>query len=58
VEALAGFALVLFHSGDLYMLSGVGSVLQGDQLEAFSSIARQKEISFRLQGTRLEAIFE
>ena len=55
-EALAGFALMLLHSGDLYMLSGVGNVLQGDQLEAFSSIAEQKEIPFQVGGARLEAI--
>ena len=55
-EALTGFALMLLYSGDLQMLSGVGSVLQGDQLEAFRSIAKQKGIPFQVEGERLQAI--
>ena len=55
-EALAGFVLMLMHSGDLQMLSGIGSFLQGDQLKAFGSIAEQKEIPFWVEGTRLKTI--
>ena len=55
-EALTGFALMLLYSGDLQMLSGVGSVLQGDQLEAFRSMAKQKGIPFQVEGERLQAI--
>jgi pimeloyl-ACP methyl ester carboxylesterase len=57
-EALAGFALMLVYSGDLQMLRGVGAVLQGDQLEAFGSIAQREGIPFRVEGERLEAIFK
>jgi hypothetical protein len=40
------------------MLSGVGSVLEGDQLESFESIAQQKGIPFQVAGERLDAIFK
>jgi pimeloyl-ACP methyl ester carboxylesterase len=57
-EALAGFALMLLYSGDLQMLSGVGAVLEGDQLDAFKSIAQQEGIPFRLEGEYLKAVFK
>jgi hypothetical protein len=57
-EALAGFSLMLLYSGDLQMLSGVGAVLAGDQLESFGSIAQQKGIPFQVEGERLNAIFK
>ena len=57
-EALAGFSLMLLYSGDLQMLSGIGSVLVGDQLESFGSIARQNAIPFQVEGDRLNAILK
>jgi hypothetical protein len=49
---------MLLYSGDLQMLSGVGSLLQGDQLESFGSLAQQKGIPFQVEGERLKAIFK
>jgi hypothetical protein len=57
-EALAGFCLMLLYSGDLQMLRGVGSVLEGDQLESFGSIAQQNGIPFQVEGELLNAIFK
>ena len=57
-EALAGFALMLLYSDDLQLLSGVGAVLEGDQLEAFGSIAQQEGIPFQVEGERLDAILK
>jgi len=56
-EALAGLGLMLLYSGDLQMLRGIGSVLQGDQLESFDSIAQQAGLPFQIEGDRLDAIF-
>ena len=57
-EALAGFALMLLYSGDLQMLIGIGSVLEGDQLESLGSIAQQAGIPFQVEGEHLDAIFK
>jgi pimeloyl-ACP methyl ester carboxylesterase len=38
-EALLSFGLMLFYAGDLSVLSGVGSMLEGDALKAFETLA-------------------
>ncbi|WP_319404680.1 hypothetical protein [uncultured Desulfosarcina sp.] len=57
-EALAGFALMLFYNGDLQLLNGVGSILQGSQLESFEVIAEQQGIPYQTDGHQLEAILK
>ena len=42
----------------MQLLSGVGAVLEGDQLEAFGSIAQQEGIPFQVEGERLDAILK
>jgi pimeloyl-ACP methyl ester carboxylesterase len=55
-EALAGFALMLLYSGDLQMLTGVATILQGGHLESFEAIADQNGIPFEKEGGQLGAI--
>jgi pimeloyl-ACP methyl ester carboxylesterase len=57
-EALAGFAIMLLYNGDLQLLSGVGSILQGNQLESFSSIADQQSIPYEIDGPQLNAVLK
>jgi len=54
-EALGAFALMLLYAGDLDMLSGVGSVLQGEALVTFEGLAQQHKIPYQLAGQRLQA---
>jgi pimeloyl-ACP methyl ester carboxylesterase len=52
-EALAGFALMLVYAGDLELLSGVGTVLQGESLKNFEAIAEQEGIPYQVEGEKL-----
>ncbi len=53
-EALLSFGLMLFYSGDLSVLSGVGSMLEGDGLKAFEALAHQYKFPYRIHGDRLK----
>ena len=54
-EAIGAFALMLLYAGDLDMLFGVGSVLQGEALVTFEHLAQQHQIPYQLAGRRLQA---
>ena len=54
-EALFSFALMLLYSGDLDLLAGVGTLLQGSQLDAFVQKAEEYNLPFTLKGERLKA---
>jgi hypothetical protein len=54
-EALFSFALMLLYSGDLDLLAGVGTLLQGSQLDAFVQKAEEYNLPFTLNGERLNA---
>jgi hypothetical protein len=54
-EAIGAFALMLLYAGDLDVLLGVGSVLQGEALVTFEHLAQQYQIPYQLGGQRLRA---
>jgi hypothetical protein len=49
---------VLVSVDDLQLLSGVGTLLQGDSLDNFESIAEQEGIPYQVAGEKLEAVVE
>jgi pimeloyl-ACP methyl ester carboxylesterase len=55
-EAVAGFALMLLYAGDLKVLTGVGSILFGEDLEEFENLASDYAIPYDLGGDRLRAL--
>jgi pimeloyl-ACP methyl ester carboxylesterase len=55
-EALAGFATMLYYSGDLEMLTGVGALLRGEDVEVFESLALRNGIPFEVSGKSLRAV--
>jgi hypothetical protein len=55
-EALAGFGLMLLYAGDMDVLSGVGSVLTGDQIPAFEDLARRYGVPYSVEGDALKAL--
>jgi pimeloyl-ACP methyl ester carboxylesterase len=55
-DVLVSFGAMLLYSGDLGLLSGVGSVLAGDELTKFETLAKQQGLPYRLQGERLKLI--
>ena len=54
-ELVFSFALMLVYDGSLVELSGVGSFLQGDDLDGFQQRARAASLPYRLEGPRLAA---
>jgi hypothetical protein len=48
-EALLSFGLMLLYAGDLDTLSGIGAVLQGDEIQAFEDLARQYDLPYRIR---------
>ena len=56
VEVVVAFALVLAYTGDLDLLTGVGSVLQGEQLASFERSANRLGLPFRVEGEALTII--
>jgi hypothetical protein len=57
-EALFSFSLMLLYSGDLDLLSGVGDILQGSQLETFSQMAEPYGMTYEAENDSLEALEE
>jgi hypothetical protein len=55
-DVLVSFGAMLLYTGDLGLLSGVGSVLAGDELTKFETLAKQQGVPYRLQGERLKLI--
>jgi pimeloyl-ACP methyl ester carboxylesterase len=49
-EAVFAFFLMLAYAGDLTGLEGVGSVLQGKQLEAFEALGRRYGLPYSVAG--------
>ncbi len=52
-ELVFSFALMLVYDGNLVELSGVGSLLKGDDLESFQQRAAANSVPYRLEGERL-----
>ncbi len=52
-EAMFALGLLLFRTGDLALLSGVGSVLGGQELATFEALARQYGVPYSVEGSSL-----
>jgi hypothetical protein len=52
-EALLSFGLMLLYAGEMDALAGVGSMLQGDELRSFESLAEKFGLPYRTEGERL-----
>ena len=52
-EALLGFGLMLLYAGEMDTLEGVGSMLQGEDLSSFESLAERFGLPFNVNGDRL-----
>jgi pimeloyl-ACP methyl ester carboxylesterase len=57
-EALLSFGLMLLYSGDLQLLAGVGTILQGTQLEAFEQMAVEYGLPYTQDGSRLKTLLK
>lgn len=55
-EALVSLALMLLYGGDLDTLIGVGSVLQGAELNEFEELAESSDVPFQVEGETLEVL--
>ena len=55
-DVLVSFAALLLYTGDLGLLTGVGTVLAGDELARFETMARSRGLPYRLAGDRLRLI--
>ena len=49
-QALLGFGLMLLYAGEMDTLAGVGSMLQGDQLSSFESLADKFGLPYSPEG--------
>jgi hypothetical protein len=54
-EALGAFGLMLLYAGDLDILVGVGSILQGEHLAAFERLAQRHGLPYRVEGQAFSA---
>ena len=52
-EALLGFGFMLLYAGEMDTLEGVGSMLQGEDLSSFESLAERFGLPFNVNGDRL-----
>jgi hypothetical protein len=52
-EALLGFGLMLLYAGEMDTLEGVGSMLQGEDLSSFESLAERFGLPFNVNVDRL-----
>ena len=52
-EALLGFGLMLLYAGELDTLEGVGTLLQGDQLNSFENYSDQFGLPYSKEGEKL-----
>ena len=52
-EALLSFGLMLLYAGEMDTLEGVGSLLRGDELTSFESLAERFGLPFNANGDRL-----
>jgi hypothetical protein len=57
-EAVAGFALMLLYSGDLKLLTGLGSILFDEDLDQFEDLAREYKIPYALDGDFMKPLME
>ena len=57
-EALFSFSLMLLYAGDLDLLAGVGTVLQGSRLEDFEQMAAEYGLPYTTVGGRLRALLK
>ena len=55
-EALFSFGLMLFYAGDLDLLAGVGSMLQGVQIDAFEQMAQEYGLPYSVEGEQLKVL--
>jgi pimeloyl-ACP methyl ester carboxylesterase len=57
-EAVAGFAVMLFYAGDLKLLTGVGSLLAGEELARFEALAQEHGIPYEVGGALLMPLMD
>jgi pimeloyl-ACP methyl ester carboxylesterase len=55
-EAIGAFTLMLRRAGKLELLSGVGTILHGEDLAAFERLAHQHSIPYQVAGQGLQAV--
>jgi hypothetical protein len=53
-DVLFSFAALLLYTGDLALVTGVGSVLADDEVSNFETLAKQHGLPYRLRGKRLK----
>ncbi len=52
-EALLGFGLMLLYAGEMDTLEGVGSILRGEELNSFESLAETFGLPYSVDGGKL-----
>ena len=52
-EALLGFGLMLLYAGEMDTLQGVGSMLRGEELSSFESLAERFGLPYNVEGNKL-----
>jgi hypothetical protein len=52
-EALLGFGLMLLYAGEMDTLEGVGSMLRGEELSSFESLAERFGLPYSVGGNKL-----
>ncbi len=52
-EALLGVSLMLLYAGEMDTLEGVGSILRGEELSSFASLAEKFGLPYNSSGNRL-----
>jgi hypothetical protein len=52
-EALLGFGLMLLYAGEMDTLEGVGSMLRGEELSSFESLAERLGLPYSVGGNKL-----
>jgi hypothetical protein len=52
-EALLGFGLMLLYAGEMDTLEGVGSMLRGEDLSSFESLAERFGLPYNVEGNKL-----
>jgi hypothetical protein len=52
-EALLGFGLMLLYAGEMDTLEGVGSILRGEELSSFESLAERLGLPYSVGGNKL-----
>jgi len=52
-EALLGFGLMLLYAGEMDTLEGIGSMLRGEEMSSFESLAERFGLPYNVEGNKL-----